>query len=89
MPYSKYLGYRKIVEQRVKEEIRANYIYAAFIGWQMGAGGKKNFPQYLQYLKITGESKKMTVKERKVLKSKALAYAAGIIAKDKKRKKDK
>jgi len=52
----------------------------------MGAGGKKNFPQYLRYLKITGESKKMTKRERKVIKSKALAYAAGIIAKDKKRK---
>lgn len=52
----------------------------------MGAGGKKNFSQYLRHLKIIGTSKKMTRKERKVLKSKALAYAAKVIAMDKKRK---
>lgn len=52
----------------------------------MGAGEKKSFPQYLHYLNLTGVTKKMAAKERKVLKSKALAYAAGIIARDKKRK---
>lgn len=81
------MGYRKIAEQRIKEDIRANYIYAAFIGWQMGAGEKKSFSQYLRHLKIVGESKKTTKKEKQVLKSKALKYAAKIIARDKKRKK--
>ncbi len=72
--------------QKINEDTRANYAYAAFVGWQLGAGSGKTFPQYLSHLEIGGKKKKMTKKERKVLKSTALNYAAGIIARDKKRK---
>jgi len=41
----------------------------------------------LNSLEIVGISKKMTKEDKKVLKSKALAYAAKVIAMDKKRKK--
>ena len=57
--------------QKINEDTRANYAYAAFVGWQLGAG-----------------SGKMTVGEKKALKSKALEYAAKVIARDKKRKKE-
>ena len=55
----------------------------------MGAGGKKSFPQYLRYLSLTDVAEKMTVREKEVLKSKALAYAARVIAADRKRVKGK
>lgn len=74
--------------QRIKEDVRANYAYAAFVGWQLGAGPGKNFSQYLSYFELGGKTKKMAKGEKKVLKSKALKYAAGIIARDKKRKKN-
>lgn len=36
---------------RVKEE----FTLAAFIGWQMGAGGKKRFGEYLNHLGLSDE----------------------------------
>ena len=53
----------------------------------MGAGGKKSFPQYLSYLSLADEEEKMTKKERELLKSTALSYAAKVIAADKKGRK--
>jgi len=33
-----------------REETEEKFTLAAFIGWQMGAGGKKTFGQYLKHL---------------------------------------
>ncbi len=73
--------------QRIREDVRANYAYAAFVGWQLGAGSGKNFSQYLSSLELGG-TKKIVAKDKQVLKSEALEYAAKIIARDKKRKKN-
>jgi len=37
------------------EEAREKLILAAFVGFQMGAGGDKNFKQYLESLGLSGE----------------------------------
>ncbi len=39
-----------------REEANERLILAAFVGWQMGAGGKSTFGDYLSGLGLSGEA---------------------------------
>jgi hypothetical protein len=50
----------KAITRAREREARDEYILAAFIGWQMGAGDKKSFGAYLNSLGLPGESPETT-----------------------------
>jgi hypothetical protein len=57
MPYRKFINAIKVVSKRVEAEKKEMLIVSAFTGWQMGAGGKKNFNQYLKGLGLLEKEK--------------------------------
>lgn len=67
------------------EEAREKLILAAFVGFQMGAGGDKNFKQYLESLGLAKDSD--AVETKPISAEEAIAKAEGILAKAKKKAK--
>lgn len=76
-----------MAEKIRQAEAKDRMIIAAFIGWQMGAGGKKSFRQYLKSLGLESKPEvKVSAEEIRRQKEYALRQAKNIIDFDKKRK---
>jgi len=56
LTFSRFLQLRDLLQLVKQEEAKEKYILAAFVGWQMGAGGKKNFGEYLRHLGLSDET---------------------------------
>jgi hypothetical protein len=52
---------------------------AAFIGWQSGAGGDKDFNDYLRSLNLTEKPPTMSDEDRKQIAAKSLELASRIL----------
>lgn len=51
--YARFLQLVQLSVDALNKEGKERLILAAFIGWQMGAGGKKNFGSYLDGLGLS------------------------------------
>ena len=60
------------------EEAREKLILAAFVGFQMGAGGDKNFKQYLESLSLAKDSD--AVETENITAEEAIKKAEDILA---------
>lgn len=67
--------------RRIKEKMTA----AAFTAWLQGAGGEKNFEDYLRGLGLAEKTKPITDEKKKELADKARMISERIMAMDKKR----
>lgn len=85
MDYWRFKDLTNSIREEVKTKSKGEMMMAAFIGWQLGAGGRVTFPQYLRRLGIE-EDNPLTKEEIKKIKDKALETAKNIIELDKKRK---
>jgi len=65
------------------EEAREKLILAAFVGFQMGAGGDKNFKQYLEAMGLASET--YTPAPAGVTAEEAIKKAEGILKMAKKK----
>ena len=74
------------VEKATEVEAKEKLQIAAFIGWQMGAGGKKSLREYMRSLGLLEEKTQITKGQIKLEKNIALQTAAKIIEFDKKRR---
>ena len=54
MPFSRFLQLKRLLVEAKQEESKEKLILAAFVGWQMGAGGgNKKFGEYLGELGLS------------------------------------
>jgi len=66
-----------VAEQRVESE-RQSLVAASFTAWQLGAGQKKSFGEYLRSLGLHEREKPMSATEKAAVVSRALSTAARI-----------
>jgi len=87
LPWKRFSMLSDMAEEIKKSEAKDRMVIAAFIGWQMGAGGKKSFSRYLKSLGLDLKEKVKTSKQEIArAKEYALKRAKNIIDFDKKRK---
>jgi len=67
------------LENEKREEARQQMTVAAFIGWQSGAGGDKDFNDYLRSLNLTDKPPTMSDEERKKVAEKNIDLATRIL----------
>jgi len=77
------------VEAEEAEAVRMQYVAASYTAWQMGAGKKKTFGEYLKGLGLSKKEKPMTARQRKTTAANALKIAQRIARSDKPRRKKK
>jgi len=77
------------IEAENAETVRMQYVSASYTAWQMGAGKKKSFGEYLKHLGLSKKEKPMTARQRKQVAVDALKVAQRIAKADKPRGKKK
>lgn len=55
LPFSRFMQLVKISSEARRAEAKEKFVLAAFVGFQMGAGGKGTFGSYLSRLKLSDE----------------------------------
>jgi len=75
------------IEEQNAESIRMQYITASYTAWQMGAGKKKTFGEYLKHLGLVKKEKPMTTRQKKKVAESAIKAAMRIAHCDKAKRK--
>ena len=54
--FSRFLQLQKLLTETRREEVKEKFVLAAYVGWQLGAAGKKTFGEHLQHLGLSDEA---------------------------------
>lgn len=55
LPFSRFLQLQKLLGKAKLDEAKRELVLAAFVGFQMGAAGKKTYGEYLRHLGLSDE----------------------------------
>lgn len=80
LSFSRFLQLQALLFKAKQEEVREKFILAAFVGFQMGAAGDKNFSQYLESLGLLEEQAGVIPESTKITAKEAIAKAEEILA---------
>lgn len=56
LPFSRFLQLESLIFKAKYEELQEKFILAAFVGWQLGAAGKKTFGEHLVVLGLSDKT---------------------------------
>ena len=87
LPFNRYLQLRYLLIKAKHDDIKEKFTLAAFVGFQMGAGGDKNFGQYLEGLGLGEEQSGVEAKPSSLTAKEAVTKAEGILAMARKKEK--
>lgn len=80
LPFSRFLQLQNLLAKLRQDETREKFILAAFVGFQMGAAGDKNFSQYLESLGLLKGTGMPPSETKDLTKEQAIAKAEEILA---------
>jgi hypothetical protein len=75
-----------VITEAEKRRVKERFTVAAFVGWQLGAGGKIKFADYLRKFDLMDKPKPLEKTEKRRIAKRAYERAALIVKYDKLRK---
>lgn len=80
LPFSRFWQLRGLLVKARQERIREEFILAAFVSWQLGAGSDKKFGRYLEELGLEEHTAEVDLEDKKLTVEDAISKAESILA---------